>query len=171
VKHDKLTVVQGDVADLALVSQIVADQGAVLSALGNPTPMSRNPSLVIGIRNIVAAMQGSQARRLIYLSFLGVGEGREQLGGLLRYLAPVLLRNEIADHQAKETIVRNSGLDWTIVRPPKLTNGQWTGIYRHGLGIRSLGIIPTISRADVADFMLRQISDDTYLRQTPAVMG
>jgi NAD(P)H-binding len=66
--------------------------------------------------------------RLVYLSFLGVHEGRRQLSRLGRWIvAPILMRNVVADHEAKERIIRASSLDWVIVRPPRLTNGQRRG--------------------------------------------
>jgi len=108
---------------------------------------------------------------LIYLSFLGVLSGRNQLSLLGRYLvAPLILRNVVADHEAKENIIRRSNLDWTVVRPPRLTNGPHTGSYRHGTDIKAASVIPMISRADVADCMLRQLGDRAYLRKAPAVM-
>jgi uncharacterized protein YbjT (DUF2867 family) len=76
----------------------------------------------------------------------------------------------VADHEAKEQIIRQSGLDWVIVRPPRLTNGPRKGVYRDGVDVRATSPIPRISRADLADFMLRQLSDDTYLCNTPAVL-
>ena len=108
---------------------------------------------------------------MIYLSFLGVSGGREQLSFLGRYVvAPLIMRNVVADHEAKENIIRQSNLDWTIVRPPRLTNGPHTGAYRRGPDIKAASVVPMISRADVADFMLRQLDDPTYLRKAPAVM-
>jgi hypothetical protein len=56
------------------------------------------------------------------------------------------------------------------VRPPRLTNAARRGSYRSGVDIRATSIIPRISRSDLADFMLRQLEDDTYVRKTPAVM-
>jgi putative NADH-flavin reductase len=80
------------------------------------------------------------------------------------------MRNVVADHEAKERIIRATSLDWVIVRPPRLTNGPRRGTYRSGVGIRATSLIPRISRADVADFMLRQLEEDEHVRQTPAVM-
>jgi putative NADH-flavin reductase len=62
-----------------------------------------------------------------------------------------------------------SALDWTIVRPPHLNDGPHTGTYRHGFPTNDTGIQGKISRADVADFMLKPLTDDTYLHQTPGV--
>jgi len=76
----------------------------------------------------------------------------------------------VEDHEAKERFIKRSRLNWTIVRAPRLTNGRRTGAYRSGEDIRANSIIPTISRADVADFMLKQLTSDTYLRKAPGVM-
>ena len=107
----------------------------------------------------------------VYLSFLGVGEGRRQLSMIGRYLvAPLLLRNVVADHDTKERVIRQSTLDWVIVRPPRLTNGARRGSYRSGVDVRATSVVPRISRADLAEFMLRQFTEDTYVRKTPTVM-
>jgi putative NADH-flavin reductase len=67
-------------------------------------------------------------------------------------------------------MIQQSHLDWVIVRPPLLSNGPRTGVYRAGGHLEARAVIPTISRADVADFMLRQLTDDKYLCQTPSLM-
>ena len=76
----------------------------------------------------------------------------------------ITLRHEIADHEAKEGIVQASALDWTIVRAPKLTDGEHTGNYRDGRDISTQAFFPTLSRADVAEFMLRQLESSAWLR-------
>jgi putative NADH-flavin reductase len=116
-------------------------------------------------------MEQRAVRRLVYLSFFGVRDGRNQLSMLGRYLvAPLLMRNVVADDEAKEQMIRQSTLDWVIVRPPRLTNGAPRRSYRSGLDVRATAVIPRISRADLAEFMLRQLSEDTYVRKMPAVM-
>jgi putative NADH-flavin reductase len=167
----RVTVAQGDVADSAAVAHALDGQSAVLSALGAASPLRRDPVLVEGVRHIVNAMEQMSVRRLVYLSFLGVQEGRRQLRLVGRTLvAWLILRNVVADHALKEEIIQRSRLDWVLVRPPRLTNGPRRGSYRHGSDIRATSIVPTISRADLADFMLRQLADDTYVRRAPAVM-
>ena len=107
-------------------------QDAVLSALGSSS-LKRNPALVKGVENIVQAMQQHNVRRLIYQSSLGVGDSRERVGFLIRYIIiPLVLRNAIADHEAKERIIKQSNLDWVIVRPAGLRNEPRTGEYRTG---------------------------------------
>ena len=171
LKGAGLNVIQGNVTDAAAVERALSGQDTVLCALGAATPLKRDQTLVSGVDNIVRAMERGGPRRLIYLSFLGVRGGRKQLSLVGRYVvAPLILCNVVTDHEAKEKIITQSGLDWTIVRPPRLTNGPHTGAYRHGGDIKAESVIPMISRADVADFMLLQLDDRAYLRKAPAVM-
>jgi putative NADH-flavin reductase len=170
IDHSHLTVVQGDVLDYASVERAVENQAAVICALGSSTPLKRDSTLIDGVRNILMAI-GQAGRRFIYLSFLGVRDGRNQLSFLGKYIiAPLLLRNVVVDHEAKEALIKKSRLDWIIVRPPRLTNGRRTGTYRSGEGVVATSIIPTISRADVAEFMVKQLTDDRYLHKAVNVM-
>jgi putative NADH-flavin reductase len=75
-----------------------------------------------------------------------------------------------ADHARKEAIIQQSSLAWVIVRPPRLTSGRRTGAYRSGAEIRATMVVPRVSRADLAEFMVGQLHGDTYLRRTPAIM-
>ena len=77
--------------------------------------------VVQGIENIIHSMQANDVRRLLYMSFVGVRESRAAAGWLIRNVARHPLRHEIADHERKEALIKSSVLDWTIVRPPKLT--------------------------------------------------
>jgi putative NADH-flavin reductase len=166
-----LTVVQGDVADPLAVERAVRSQDGVLCALGSSTPLKHDPALVAGIGNLVDAMERLRVKRLVYLSFLGVHDGRGQLSLFGRYLvAPLLLRKVAADYERKEAIIQQSSLAWVIVRPPRLTNGRRTGAYRSGAEIQATMMVPRVSRADLAEFMLDQLNGDTYLRRTPAIM-
>ena len=139
---------------MTAVERAVQGQDAVLCALGAASPLRRDRTLIEGVQPIVDAMTRYGTRRLVYLSFLGVLQGRAQLSVIGRTVVAPLLHNVVADHEAKERIVQQSGLEWVIVRPPRLINGPRRGTFRHGPDIRATSIIPTISRADVADFML-----------------
>jgi putative NADH-flavin reductase len=81
----------------------------------------------------------------------------------------IFLRHAFADHERQERIVRQSSLAWTIVRPPHLKDGPRTGKYQHGFSPTYRKIQGQVSRADVADFMLQQLTDDAYLRRTPGI--
>jgi putative NADH-flavin reductase len=171
INQAHLTVVQGDVADYASVERAVGNEAAVICALGSSTPLKRDPTLIVGVQNIIMAIGPAGGVRFIYLSFLGVRDGRNQLSFMGKYIiAPLVLRNVAVDHEVKEALIKQSRLNWIIVRPPRLTKGRRTGAYRSGERIVATSIVPTISRADVADFMLKQLTDDTYLRKTVSVM-
>jgi len=75
----------------------------------------------------------------------------------------------LADRVIQEDLVAKSSLDWTIVRPGAFTDGDRTGTYRHGFPGSDKSTALKISRADVADFMLRQLSDSSYSRRTPGL--
>lgn len=166
--HPGLQVVRGDVLDSAAVERAVAGQDAVLCAIG--TGAGRSTLREDGTGNIVRAMEKAGVRRLICQSSMGVGDSRANLGFLTKYvIVPIFLRHAFADHERQEAVVKQSALDWTIVRPPHLNNGPRTGTYRHGFATTETGIQGKISRADVADFMLKQLADTTYLHQTPGL--
>lgn len=161
--------VQGDITDPESVKQAIAGNDAVLSALGSRS-MKRDPDLVAGVRNIVAAMEQSDAKRLIYVSSMGVGESRQQLGFLGRHVvAPLLLRNALADHGENEASITTSDLDWTIVRPTQLTDGP-LGQYRSGAGIKAKDSKSAVSRASVAHFMLDQLESTEFVGAKPNIM-
>ena len=170
ISHPKLNVVTGDATDRAAVARAVQGQEVVFSALGTAVPTKPNPDLSIAMRNIVGEMEARQVHRLIYLSFGIDEEGRRGLGRLIdRYIANVL-RYAIADHATNEALIRSSGLDWTIVRPPKLTNGRRTRSYRSGEHILQTALFSTLSRADLAEFMLLQIADRSFVSKTVRVL-
>jgi putative NADH-flavin reductase len=165
-QHPQLKIVEGEVTDAGAVENAVQGQDAVLSALGSKS-LKKNPALVQGVRTIVRAMENQGVRRLIYQSSLGVGDSKKQVNFLVRYLViPLVLRNAIADHTDKENIIEQSSLDWVIVRPAGLTDDPFTGTYRHG---ESISFGAKISRADVADFMLKQVNSTDYLHKKPGI--
>jgi len=162
IDHDQLTVVQGDANDYAAVLGVVRHADAVLCALGAPA-LSSSQVRSRGTEHIVRAMNDSGVRRLICVSVYGAGDTREGLPFFLRYLFfPLYLRRAVAEHELQERIIAQSETDWTVVRPPFLTDGPATGAYAHGFANDHQGLTLDISRADVADFMLRQLDDRGY---------
>lgn len=168
VSHPNLNVIRGDVLDPAAVQSAVQGQEAVLCAIG--AGAKRSTLRADGTRNILRAMEKAGVRRLVCQSSYGIGDTRDKLSFLLKYvLVPLVLRHAFADHEAQERVIRQSRLDWTIVRPVGLAKGRRTGIYRHGNLGAGAPAGAKISHADVADFMLKQLTDSTYLRQAPGV--
>ena len=170
ISNHSVTIFKGDVTDYQSVEEAVRDQEAVISALGARSPWKRDLSLITGVRNVTVAMARVNVKRFIYQSFLGVSENRRELGFLIDSIIPIVLKNIILDHEAKEQLICSGNLSWTIVRCAMLTNGPRTGNYRDGEHLTSASIIPSISRADVADFMLRQLADYQYLHKKPRIM-
>jgi putative NADH-flavin reductase len=169
IRHDRLKAIQGDVRNAAQVVQAVAGAEAVISVLG---PSSNRPELAVsqGIDNILAAMRQHGVRRLIQTAGAGVRDPRDQptlvhafFGILVRLLTP----NVLADMVQVVQKVRASGLDWTVVRVPRLTDDPARGNVRVGYVGKDVG--PSLARADLADFVLKQLVDNTYLSQAPAV--
>lgn len=167
-----LKVVEGDVLDGTAVERVVPGHDGVLSALGAPA-LKTGTVRSQGTRNIVLAMEKGGVRRLICQTSLGYGDSRAVLDATplhFKYLVvPFLLRKGFADHKLQEDYIKRSKLDWIIVRPGNLTDGPRTGAYRHGFDVTDPTLKVEVSRADVADFMLKQLTDDTYLQQTPGV--
>ena len=163
-----LTTVEGNVLDAARVAQAVDEADAVCCVLGN-TP--DNPKMIVsaGTANVITAMKAHDVRRLVVVSSIGIGDSRKQvpLAFRLVFNAVPSMRMAMDDKEAQEKLVRESGLDWVIVRPGGLTDGPRTGKYTHGLDKKI--IAGQIARANVAEFVLRQTADDTYLHQAVAV--
>ncbi|MGB7300362.1 MAG: SDR family oxidoreductase [Burkholderiaceae bacterium] len=160
--------IQGDVLNRLAVSEAVAGHDAVFCALGAGRHGGVRSE---GTANIIAAMKDNGVRRLICQSTLGAGDSDGNLTFFWRYfMFGFLLRPAFADHQAQEKHVRNSGLEWTIVRPAAFTDGPLTGRYQHGFsGSSPRGLSLKISRADVAHFMRQQLATDRYLNATPGL--
>jgi hypothetical protein len=118
----------------------------------------------------VKAMHRQKVSRFIYQSFIGVSEYRSELGFVFDKLMPLVMSNVIKDHEAKEESIVNSNLQWTIIRCSMLTNGPATRKYRDGEHLTSPFILPTISRADVAEFMIKQLTDNKYNYKKPRLM-
>ncbi len=169
MEHENLPVIMGTVLDCEAVEAAVKGRDAVVSALGALT-LKRNTILSTGTKNIVDAMEKCGVRRFVCESSLGVGDSKGQLGPLYNFIIiPFFLRHVFADKKVQENYIKESSLDWVVVRPAALTDGPRTGIYRVLLPPERFTGKPQISRADTAEFMLKQLTGDTYLRTTPCL--
>ena len=145
---------------------------AVVLALGIPA----GPEMVLGpvrvfseaTAVVVSAMRNAGVRRLICVTGFGAGDSRASVGCLQGVVFLMFLGRAYDDKDIQERVIRTSGLDWVIARPGILTNGKMTGSYKVLLDPKTWrnGII---SRADVADFLVRQIDDDALLGRTPVL--
>lgn len=166
----RLHVVEGDVHDPEVVRETVTGADAVISALGHRRG-SGHHVLTTAAQLIVTAMEGAGVHRLVVLSITAVRDPEDRprmVDRLLEGVGHVLAAGVYRDHLGQASTVREADLDWTIVRAPLLTNGPHTGHYR--VGHLGGGMGGRISRADVADFLLKQATDATYIHQVP-LMG
>lgn len=162
-------VVEGDVLDAAAIDAAVSGQDAVLDTLGGKTPYKETTLETSAARNVVKSMRTHGARRLIVVSVLGAGDSVEHAGFFYEHLfLPTFLRGAIKDKAGMEAEVQGSDLDWTLVRPPFLTDGERTG---------AIQVLPPntdekahkITRADLAAFMVGQLGSSEYVRQAVVV--
>lgn len=163
--HDRLEVVVGDVGQARRVEDAVRGQDAVISALGTNR---RGPVSVCGdgAEAILAAMEKHDVRRLVAVSAHGAAESRDRSLYVLAVWAMQVYK--MRDKERMEALIRESSVDWTIVRPPALTTGPQTGAYRTGTDL-PIRITSKISRADLAEFLLREAVEGAYVHQAPAI--
>lgn len=169
IEHQKLRVVACDVLDPMTIATAMTGQDAVLCAIGS---RNRGPTMLYssGARNIAQQMRASGVRRIIFLSNFGVLEetarGRRQT--TLLFLARRFLGHTLADHRKAIDEIRRHAPEWIISRPLPMKDGPPTGAYRVAVeDLPPKGV--HISRADVADFMLRQVASDDYLCKIPSI--
>ena len=120
-------------------------------------------------RILIAAMQAQGVKRLISVTGFGAGDSRASINCFQLLPFRFFFGRAYDDKDVQERLIKNSALDWTIVRPGVLTNGSRTGRYKI-LKEPSQWRNGTISRADVADFLVQQIENRTYVRQTPVLV-
>lgn len=165
-----INLISGDARDEQSLREAVKGQDAVISALGTPaSPFSEVKLLSTATRSLVGAMKAEQVRRLVCITGIGAGDSLGHGGFAFdKLIYPLLLRKVYADKNRQEAIVRNSGLDWVLVRPSLLNDKPSQS------AIRALADLSdfhggSISREDVATFVLDQIDTDTWLRRAPLI--
>jgi putative NADH-flavin reductase len=161
ITSERLRIVEGAIEG---VGEAVASQDAVISALGAGKSFKSEGLIQRAMPIVIDAMNRSGVRRLIFMSAFGVGDTWSDIPLLPRIFVRMLLRDLYADKAAGEQILSRSNLDWTLVYPAGLTNKPRTGRYRTGEHIALSGF-PTIARADVAEFMLKQAGESRYSRK------
>ena len=164
-----LTVICGDVLDAVAVGQTVAGSDAVLSLFGQ---VKGSPPMLQadGTQLIVDAMRRHGVERIITLSGGGLSAPLDRPGPadrVIRFLLKTLSGHVLVDAEQHLRVLEASGLDWTVVRGPRLTEKPGVGAYRVGwVGVEAS---TQISRDDLADFILAQVEDRTFIGQMPFV--
>ncbi len=177
LSHERLHVVQGDTADAAHVARVVggADLGTTVDAVAlglGPTKSSPPRFMETAARNVVVAMREHGVRRVVSVSGAAVRDPQDEPGlgpAITRGIMSVVAKSLLEDSQAHVETLRASGLDWTVVRGPRLTEGDPTGRYR--LGFFAMAPSHSIARADVATAMLHLIERPEYVGQAPVITG
>jgi putative NADH-flavin reductase len=170
LRHPRLSIAQGNVLDRASVEAAMAGHHAVISALGHRQYWSLRRTHAEGTRNILLAMQRHGVRRLVCLTSLGIGDSAGRLGMPYNLLViPLLLPIYFWDKARQERVIAQSDVEWIIVRPGSLNNGVKRERVNTGTRVGSYLWTVRVSRANVADFMLNQLTSDTYLRSAPGL--
>jgi putative NADH-flavin reductase len=165
--HPRLAIAAGEATDVRALDRALAGQQAVLSALGAGNSL-RSEIVSRAVAVLIPAMQAQAVSRIIFLSAFGVGETCAQASWVQRIFYRTLLRQIFADKAKADAMLRASTLDWTLVYPTLLTNGARTRTFRAGERLQMRGMAK-ISRADVAAFMLAQVSSVEWVRRTAVI--
>lgn len=156
---------KGDVLDYKSVEAAMAGQDAVICALGHKKFYSPRPILSTGTAHLLRAMQLCDVKRLVCETSLGIGDSAGRMGlSYTFFVIPAILPLYFWDKTRQEQFIAASPIEWIIVRPAVLTNGPKRGSCHAGFDAGHYIWTRRIPRADVADFMLKQLTEDRYLR-------
>ena len=164
----KLTMIKGDVTSKADVDKVFAagKVDGVVVALGGKTADVGDTMLTDGTTNIIAAMKENAVKRLAVVTSIGAGDSESQAPFAFKVLMWTVMKKIFKDKNAQEQVVRNSGLEYCLVRPGGLTTEPPTGVINVIQGEAG-----SIARADVADFCLGAVTQDDfeYIGQAPCI--
>ena len=165
--NPNLTTIRGDIHNLSDIEKAIKGKHAVFCALGDGT---KGKVRAPGTLNIIEAMSKLGIKRLICQTTLGLGDSWNNLNFFWKYaMFGFLLRKAFRDHQLQEKYILNSKLDYTIVRPSAFTNGDLTQQYNIGFDGKFKRLSLKIARADVADFLLQQLTSNEFIRKPVSI--
>ena len=168
-RHDHLTILQGELTNPETIEHAVLGTDAVISALG-PRRGTRDKSITRGTENILSAMVKHGVRRMVITSTPSARDPNDVPDFRFKLavrMIQLIARGAYEDIVNTAKVVRTSDRDWTIVRVSMLVDALKTGVVKVGYVNKEMGT--RITRADLAEFMLKQVQDSTYLRQAPAI--
>ena len=171
IRNDRLDRWRGDALDSGDIDGALEGVDVVIQTLGVPVRRLIGPVRLFSdaTRVVLTAMQQRGVRRLIAVTGFGAGESRSAISGLQTVPFRLLLGRAYDDKDIQEKLIRHSGLDWTIARPGVLLPGPGSGRYKV-LAYHSQWRNGVISRADVADFLVKQVTSTQFLRQAPVLV-
>ena len=164
---EAIEVIQGDATDSGVVAASVRGRDAVLSALGTSKSF-KGGIMTRAVTVLVPAMEQAGVKRLLLVSAFGVGESFNDASAIQKFFFRTVLRSIYGDKATADAMIEASPLQWTIVRPVALANTRRTGNYRVGEHLKLSGF-PRVSRADVADFMIRELNEQRWVRKTVVI--
>jgi len=167
--EDRVRIVKGDALDNDTVEQAVRGQEAAIYAIGIKT-IGRTTLFSESTRILLDAMERNRVKRLMCITGVGAGETKGH-GGLLYdwILFPLVTKRVYEDKDVQEALIQKSSLDWVIVRPAMFREGTPSGKFEAVTDVRGV-TLTRVSRAEVAAFLLEQLTDDRYLRK-PVFIG
>ncbi|MFC6323525.1 NAD(P)-dependent oxidoreductase [Companilactobacillus baiquanensis] len=165
---DKINIISGDAILTSDLEKAMIGQDAVISTLGRGGSMQSHNLFTRAAVSIVNSCNHTQVPRLIWLSSFGVGETYKDATATQKIVYKTFLRNIYANKKASERIIHASKLNWTVVYPSTLTNGQAKGKYNIDEHIKMHGL-PSISREDVADFLCAAAHDNKWIRRNAVI--
>lgn len=158
----QLRIVPGDALDAATVGRAVEGQDAVLYVLGAGN-VRKTTLFSDSTRILIAAMRERDVRRLVAVTGVGAGETKGH-GGFLydRIIYPLFTKGVYEDKDRQETLIRASGLDWTIVRPASFRKGVPAGPLRAVTDVTGV-TLRKVGRAEVATFLVEELEQNRYV--------
>lgn len=160
-----LSVKVGDARNAADLAAALQGQDAVVSTLGSKK--LRDNLMRASTETLIGAMRQADVKRVIMMSSFVAAPNFRPPGPMK--IVRLLMKGVIADKSSGEALLKNSGLDWTIVYATRLKDGPKTGNYRVVGASETVSTSNRITRADVAEFLLRQLDDPAFLHQSPLV--
>ncbi len=162
IKNTNLKIVQGDVLQQNDIDKIMQGHDAVICCLGAPATKARRVRSE-GTKNIISSMAKFDVSRLVCQTSLGYGDSKIVLDYtpfiFRKIIAPYLLKKTFEDHSLQESFIKQSNLNWTIVRPGTLTNSKGAGICKQGFEYNDNSLKVKIARADVAEFLISTLTN------------
>lgn len=167
--HANLIVFKGDSMDTVAVENAIAGQEAVISALG-PTRPPVPHMMETSAKNIVAGMRKHGIHRLVSTTGAGVRQPEDQpklIDHFIGFLLNLLAKDVVLDSAENVKVIQTSDLDWTVVRYPRLLDGEHTRKYQVGYVSKDSGT--QLSRADGADFILKELVEKNWIKKLPLI--
>ncbi|WP_435215327.1 NAD(P)-dependent oxidoreductase [Streptomyces sp. bgisy034] len=164
----RVTVMAGDATSPDDVAKAMTGQDVVISALGRSTSVRADDLFTRAAAAVIGAAKQADVSRLVWLSSFGVGDTYRSASVAQKAMYRTFLRNIYANKEISEKAIRSSGLDWTLVYPTMLTKDPAKGTYRVGDRLPMKGN-PTISRADVADFLHKAAHSPEWIHRDAVI--